>query len=68
MILRIILVGGICMRNRVEITGVNTSELVVMSHDEIMRLIKESKEGLLINTFNIVFKDLVILYLNYNNF
>ena len=33
------------MRNRVEITGVNTSELVVMSHDEIMRLIKESKEG-----------------------
>jgi RNA polymerase sporulation-specific sigma factor len=45
MILRIILVGGIYMRNRVEITGVNTSELVVMSHDEIMRLIKESKEG-----------------------
>lgn len=33
------------MRNRVEITGVNTSELVVMSHEETMELIKKSKEG-----------------------
>lgn len=33
------------MRNRVEITGVNTSELVVMSHEKTMELIKKSKEG-----------------------
>ena len=33
------------MRNRVEITGVNTSELVVMPHEEIMKLINESQKG-----------------------
>lgn len=33
------------MRNKVEITGVNTSELKVMPHDEVMKLIKESHEG-----------------------
>lgn len=33
------------MRNKVEITGVNTSELKVMPHEEVMRLIKESQEG-----------------------
>ena len=33
------------MRNKVEITGVNTAELVVMPHEEIMRLIKKSHEG-----------------------
>ena len=33
------------MRNKVEITGINTSELKVMSHSEAMKLIKESHEG-----------------------
>ncbi len=33
------------MRNKVEITGVNTSELKVMSHDETMMYIKKSHEG-----------------------
>ena len=33
------------MRNKVEITGVNTSELKVMSHEETMMYIKKSHEG-----------------------
>lgn len=33
------------MRNKVEITGINTADLVVMPHDEIMRLIEEGQKG-----------------------
>lgn len=33
------------MRNKVEITGVNTAELKVMPSDEVMDLIKKSQEG-----------------------
>lgn len=33
------------MRNKVEITGINTSELEVMPHDITMMLIKKSQEG-----------------------
>ncbi len=35
------------MRGKVEITGINTAELKVMSAEETMRLIKQSQEGLL---------------------
>ncbi|MBQ8293491.1 MAG: RNA polymerase sporulation sigma factor SigG [Bacilli bacterium] len=33
------------MRGKVEITGINTSELKVMPQDEVMELIKKSQEG-----------------------
>jgi len=33
------------MRNKVEITGVNTAELKVLPSDEVMRLIKEAQAG-----------------------
>ena len=33
------------MRNKVEITGVNTAELKVMPSDMVMELIKKSQEG-----------------------
>ena len=33
------------MRGKVEITGINTAELKVMSAEETMKLIKESQEG-----------------------
>ena len=33
------------MRGKVEITGINTAELKVMSAEETMRLIKQSQEG-----------------------
>ena len=42
------------MRNKVEITGVNTSELKVLPPDEAIRLIKLSQEG------NIEARDLVV--------
>ena len=35
------------MRGKVEITGINTAELKVMSAEETMRLIKLSQEGTL---------------------
>ena len=33
------------MRNKVEITGVNTAELKVLPSDEVMELIKKAQEG-----------------------
>ena len=33
------------MRGKVEITGINTSELKVMPQDELMELLKESQKG-----------------------
>ena len=36
---------GLKMRGKVEITGINTSELKVMPQDELMELIKESQKG-----------------------
>lgn len=42
------------MRGKVEITGVNTSELKVMPQDELMALIKESQKG------NLEARDLIV--------
>ena len=42
------------MRGKVEITGINTSELKVMPQDELMSLIKESQNG------NLEARDLIV--------
>ena len=45
---------GLKMRGKVEITGINTSELKVMPQDELMDLIKESQNG------NLEARDLIV--------